>query len=139
MAQSETRIAGKYRQEQIIKIPSLLGYLQGWVTKNKWFATTTTTKRQNKTITTRKWRIYAGKWLLLQKRLELMARSKFREEKNNNNKTWQTISSFKGCILTSDGNNKMAREKRTILALVHFQELQFRLFTSSAGPVNPGY
>ena len=139
MAQSETRIAGKYRQEQIIKIPSLLGYFQGWASKNKWFATTTTTKRQNKTITTRKWRIYAGKWLLLQKRLELMARSKFREEKNNNNKTWQTISSFKGCILTSDGNNKMAREKRTILALVHFQELQFRLFSSSAGPVNPGY
>ena len=46
MAHSETRIAGKYRQEQIIKILSLLGYFQGWATKNKWFATTTTHKKR---------------------------------------------------------------------------------------------
>ena len=88
MAHSETRIAGKYRQEQIIKILSLLGYFQGWATKNKWFATTTTHKKrkqkktQNKTTTSRKWRIY-GQVVTTTKVLGSLVRSKFREEKRH--------------------------------------------------------
>lgn len=93
MAHSETRIAGKYRQEQIIKILSLLGYFQGWATKNKWFATTTTHKKRKQKKKKHKTKRqpaenaeFMGKWLLLQKCLVRLLGQNFEKKKDIKNR-----------------------------------------------------